>query len=75
MVPYKLKKGDTIGVVSSSEPITEERIIDIESSTKFFEGLGLKVKLGKYLKNKVSKLVVVIFTDGHAGERKNLSSL
>ena len=51
MVPYKLKKGDTIGVVSSSEPITEERIIDIESSTKFFEGLGLKVKLGKYLKN------------------------
>ena len=51
MVPYKLKKGDTIGVVSSSEPITEERIIDIETSTKFFEGLGLKVKLGKYLKN------------------------
>lgn len=51
MLPYKLKKGDTIGVVSSSEPITEDRIIDIESSTKFFEGLGLKIKLGKYLKS------------------------
>ncbi len=51
MLPYKLKKGDTIGVVSSSEPITEDRIIDIESSTKFFEELGFKVKLGKYLKN------------------------
>lgn len=51
MLPYKLKKGDTIGVVSSSEPITEDRIIDIESSTKFLESLGLKVKLGKYLKN------------------------
>ncbi len=51
MLPYKLKKGDTIGVVSSSEPITEEREIDIESSTRFFKDLGLKVKLGKYLKD------------------------
>lgn len=51
MLPYKLKKGDTIGVVSSSEPITEDRIVDIESSSKFFEDLGFKVKLGKYLKN------------------------
>lgn len=51
MLPYKLKKGDTIGVVSSSEPITEDRIADIESSSKFFEDLGFKVKLGKYLKN------------------------
>ena len=32
MLPYKLKNGDTIGVVSSSEPITEDRIIDIERS-------------------------------------------
>ena len=51
MLPYKLKKGDTIGVVSSSEPILEDRMIDIESSTKFFEDLGFKVKLGKHLKN------------------------
>ncbi len=51
MKPERLKKGDTIGVVSSSEPILEDRIIDIESSIKFFEGLGFKVKLGKYLKN------------------------
>lgn len=51
MLPYKLKSGDTIGVVSSSEPITEDRIVDIESSIKFFEDLGFKVKLGKYLKN------------------------
>lgn len=51
MLPYKLKKGDTIGVVSSSEPITEDRMLDIESSARFFNDLGFKVKLGKYLKN------------------------
>ena len=51
MLSYKLKKGDTIGVVSSSEPITEERTIDIESSSKFFEDLGFKIKLGKHLKD------------------------
>lgn len=51
MKPEKLKLGDTIGVVSSSEPILEDRMVDIESSIKFFEGLGLKVKLGRHLAN------------------------
>lgn len=51
LLPYKLKKGDTIGVVSSSEPITEERIIDIESSSKFFKDLGFEIKLGKHIRD------------------------
>lgn len=51
MIPERLKKGDSIGVVSSSEPILEDRMIDIESSAKFFEDLGFKVKLGKYINN------------------------
>lgn len=50
MLPYRLKPGDTIGVVSTSEPVSEEKMIDIESSKKFFEDLGFKIKLGKYLK-------------------------
>lgn len=50
MLPYKLKPGDTIGVVSTSDPVSEEKMLDIESSKKFFESLGFKVKLGKYLK-------------------------
>lgn len=49
MIPYKLKKGDTIGVVSTSEPVLQEKMIDIESSKRFFESLGFNVKLGKYL--------------------------
>lgn len=49
MLPYKLKSGDTIGVVSTSDPVSEEKMLDIESSKRFFENLGFKVKLGKYL--------------------------
>ena len=51
MLPNKLKLGDTIGVVSTSDPVSEEKMLDIESSRKFFESLGFKVKLGKYLKS------------------------
>lgn len=51
MISNKLKKGDTIGVVSTSDPVEQERMMDIESSTKFFKDLGFNVKLGKYLNN------------------------
>lgn len=30
------------------------------------------LKPGKYSKNKMSESIVVIFTEGHAGERKNV---
>lgn len=49
MIPKKLKKGDTIGVVTSSDPILDDKMLDIQSSKKFFESLGFKVKLGKHI--------------------------
>ncbi|MDE5830920.1 MAG: LD-carboxypeptidase [Clostridia bacterium] len=50
LVPKGLKKGDTIGVVSSSEPITEECAEDIEKSIRKLKDLGVNVKFGKYTK-------------------------
>lgn len=51
MIPKMLKKGDTIGVIRTSEPITNERNGELISSTKFLEDLGFKVKLGKFLRD------------------------
>ncbi len=50
MVPEAIKAGDVIGVVAPSEIIKEEEIEEIESSKKFFENLGYKIKFGKYVK-------------------------
>jgi muramoyltetrapeptide carboxypeptidase len=51
--PKKLQKGDTIGVVSPSEPIknpgTDEQF---KSGIKFLESLGFKIKLGRFLSSK-----------------------
>ena len=48
MIANKLKKGDTIGVVAASEPITDEKIDEIKKSVKLFEYLGIKVKFGAH---------------------------
>lgn len=48
MKPEALKKGDTIGVIAPSDPITEDEIEDIKKSVKLVEDLGLKVKFGKH---------------------------
>lgn len=40
----KLKKGDTIGIIAPSSPITME---EAESCKKFVENMGYKVKMGK----------------------------
>ena len=50
MVPEAIKAGDVIGVVAPSEIIKEEEIEEIESSKKFFENLGYKIKFEKYVK-------------------------
>ncbi|MBU3913669.1 MAG: LD-carboxypeptidase [Nanoarchaeota archaeon] len=51
--PQKLQKGDTIGVVSPSEPIENpETDEQFKSGVKFLENLGFKIKLGKFLSSK-----------------------
>lgn len=49
MKPEALKKGDTIGVIAPSDPITEDEIEDIKKSVKLVEDLGLKVKFAKHV--------------------------
>ena len=49
MLAKKLKKGDLIGVVCTSAPISEERKEEVESSTDFLKGLGFNIKFGKYI--------------------------
>lgn len=51
MIPKKLQKGDTIGVIAPSNPITEKSMIDINNSIKLLEDCGYKIRLGKYALN------------------------
>lgn len=45
--PKRLKKGDTIGLITPSSSITEEQL---EKAIKNMKSLGLKIKLGKHIK-------------------------
>lgn len=49
MLANKLERGDTIGVVHTSNTIPEERNKEIQSSIEFLKALGIKVKFGKYI--------------------------
>lgn len=49
MLANKLKIGDTIGVIAPDKALKSKDIKFLENATKYFEGLGLKVKYGKYL--------------------------
>ncbi len=49
MKPKGLKKGDTIGVIAQSEPITDECIEEIQKSVKLIENLGINVKFSKHV--------------------------
>ncbi len=49
MIPNKLKKGDTIGIIAPSNSIQEDDKPYIDKSTSLFEELGYKVKLGKHV--------------------------
>ena len=49
IIPEKLKKGDTIGVVAPSNPITEESLEDINNSIMLMESSGFKIEFGKYV--------------------------
>lgn len=49
MIPARLKKGDTIGVIAPSNSIKPDDIEFIQKSSKLFEDLGFKIKLGEYV--------------------------
>lgn len=61
IIPYRLKKGDTIGVVSPSGVVTEKKQLD--SGIRFFEKLGFNVIVGK------NALNVDMFSAGTGKER------
>ena len=51
MIPNKLQKGDTIGVISPSSPLLESKLEDINKSKTLMENYGFK---GKFAKNAFS---------------------
>src|SRR3989344_3608165 len=55
MIPQRLKKGDCIGIVSPSDPLTKEIKNQFEKGIKVLEGMGFKVLLGKHLSSQNPK--------------------
>jgi muramoyltetrapeptide carboxypeptidase len=49
IIPYKLKKGDTIGVVAPSNPIIDENIEEVKKAKEIVESNGFKVEFSKNL--------------------------
>ena len=49
MIPTKLKKGDTIGVIAPSNYIEKDDLEYINASLALMEASGFKVKFGKYV--------------------------
>lgn len=47
IIPNKLKKGDTIGVIATSSPITEKKMVDIKKSQELMESAGFQVQFSK----------------------------
>ena len=49
IIPNKIKKGDTIGVVAPSNPIIGNNIEEIKRAKEIVEADGFKVKFSKNL--------------------------
>ena len=49
IIPNKLEKGDKIGVIAPSNPITQESLEDINNSIMLMENSGFKIEFGKYV--------------------------
>lgn len=49
ILPNKLKKGDKIGVIAPSSPITEESLETINNSILLMESSGFSIEFGKYV--------------------------
>ncbi len=48
LIPQKLSKGDVIGIVSPSTPVTQELAEQFKKGTEFLERLGFKVVVGDH---------------------------
>ena len=55
MIPNKLNKGDTIGVIAPSNCIDEGDLEYINASISLMEMSGFKIKFGKYIAENISK--------------------
>ena len=55
IIPKKLKKGDTIGVVAPSNPIIGENIEEINKAKDIIENLGFRVKFSKNLFSNINE--------------------
>lgn len=49
--PPCLRKGDVLGILTPSEPITEERWGKLQKGISLFESLGFKVRLSEHLRD------------------------
>ena len=49
MIPDRLKKGDTIGVIAPSDPVMADKLEDINKSILLMENAGFKIEFGKYV--------------------------
>lgn len=49
MIANRLKKGDKIGVIAPSSPVTEDKLKDINNSITLMEASGYEVVFGKYV--------------------------
>lgn len=49
ILPKKLEKGDKIGVIAPSSPITEESLETINNSILLMESSGFQIEFGKYV--------------------------
>ena len=47
IIPQKLKRGDTIGVIAPSSPIVGDNVEELNQAKKIIEKLGFKVKYSK----------------------------
>lgn len=51
LIPGKLKRGDTVGIVSPSTPVGEEFAEQLEKGVAFWEFLGFNVLIGEHVRS------------------------
>ena len=47
MIPARLQKGDTLGIIAPSDSVTQKNLEEFNNSILLMEGSGYKLKIGK----------------------------